>query len=87
MANYQEFMHPYAEPGCASNPPVLDHSAYPNSALKSPYPGKPTGPTGSARNPLASANFELLKSVAETSRNLTEVFEKVRSLFFNVCNI
>lgn len=72
MANYQKFMHPYAEPGFASNPPVLDDTAYPNSLLQTPYP------TQSNRNPLATANFKLLQSVADTSRSLTEVFVKVR---------
>lgn len=72
MANYQEFMHPYAEPGFASNPPVLDETAYPNALLQTPYP------TQSSRSALATANFELLELVADTSRSLTEVFEKVR---------
>lgn len=75
MANYQEYMHPYSKPGLASNPPVLDASAYPNSALKSPYPVQ------SKRNPLATANFPLLKKLAATCLNLTEVFEPVRILF------
>lgn len=70
-SHYREFVLPYAEPGLALNPPVLDPSVYPNSALRSPYPIQ------TRTTPLATAHLPLLRLLASSATSLTEIFNPV----------